>query len=434
MSVKGLELLRDLTEIVNAGQALDNLCNGNASPFTSEDFKVFRGNKTNTSTLTYIPSSFTFSVSSFNPLGNKISVKSAVDIESDIVNLNIGIGDKVNGPGIVTDSIIERVDIYLDELNEYSLPVTEIILNNIIDTEQYTGDVSITKQNSATIQNNFFVLGADIQNSLYDGDKITNITYPLSSDALPLLSIDTRPLYIVDLSLDSQERLTFGLAVSAGGDRINLSSLNSLSVINIYRNNEVKHSDILNILLPTTREVRGVDIAPEDRPVILNQYVTNDVTFNSSFNTLQQQTDGYLASIATKINLTTDNISDVDVDIGGVVKIEDPDVLNDNVISNELYTPSVYIVDPIQGSISNKQRIFTSFEGPWVTTTKSLSTNKNVVVGNLKFEDGITIDKLNITSVTSANLDFNYTHKIPMYIEDSEGLISTYYLLASAVS
>jgi hypothetical protein len=434
MSVKGLELLRDLTEIVNTGQALDNLCNSNAEPFTSDDFRVFRGNKNNTSTLSYIPNNFTFSLSSFEPLANKISVQSSIDIDQEIINLNIGIGDKINGPGIVEDSIIERIDIYLDELNVYNLPVTEIILDTLINTEQFTGEVSITKQNSATIQNDFFILGADIQANFYDGDKITNITYLLSGDALPLLGTNTRSLYIVDLSLDIQERLTFGLAVSAGGERIDLTSLHPLSVINIYRNNEVKHSDILNILLPATRESINPDISSEDRTVILNQYKTNEVTFNSSFNTLQQQTDGYLASIATKINLTKDNISELDINIEGVVKVEDPDVLNDNIISNEVYTPSIYIVDPIQGGIDNKQRIFTSFEGPWITTTKSLSTNKNIVVGDLKFEDGITIDKLNIASVTSANLEFKYTHKIPMYIEDSEGIVSTYFLLASAVS
>jgi hypothetical protein len=433
MSVTGLELLRDLTEVVDSGRALDNLCNSGARPFKSEDFKVFRGNKSSTSTLTYIPNNFIFSVSAFDPKSNKISIRGSTDIEFDIVNLNINRGDGISGAGITTDTFIERVDVYFNEVNQFNLPVTEILLSKQINAELFTGEISITKKNNATIQDNLFKLGTDIQTSFYGGDKITNIIYPLSSDALPLLNISTRPLYIVDLSIDTQERLTFGLAVSADGERIDLSSLHPLSVINFHRSNEVKQSDILNILLPEKKESTALDVQAElsDVSIIVD---VPDSSFNNVFNTIQQQTDGRLASITSKINIIRNNTSDLNIDIKGVLKVEDPDILNNNIISTELYTPGVYIVDPVVGNINNKQRIFTSFEGPWITTTKTLSTNKNIAVGDLKFEGSITIDNLNISNVTPSNIKGNYSHKIPMYIEDSEGFISTYYLLASAIS
>ena len=433
MSLRGLELLHDLTEIINAGQALDNLCNGDAQPFTSDDFKVFRSNKENTSVLSYIPNNFTFNTSAFNPQSYKLGVEAVADIQSEIINLNISIQDKVNGAGIDADSVIEKIDTYFNE----DVPITEIILDSVINTEVFTGDISVTKQNNATIDNNFITLGTDLQYSFYNGDKITKIIYPLSSTSTPLLSTEERPLYIVDLFVDNEERINFGLAESINGERINLTSLNSLSVINFYRNNEVTQNDILNLLLPDSRESTKpgyTTFTSSDYPTILDIYKDKDSKFNKSFNDLQQTTDGYLAPIDTKINLAEDIVNDTNITVSGSVKVADPDIVNNSIVSDEIYAPSVYITDPITGNINDKVRIFSSFDSPWITTTDTLSTDKSIVVGDLLFEDGININNIEITTVDSTLLGFNYNRKIPLYVEDSDGVKSTYYLLASSVN
>ena len=435
MSLKGLEILRDLTEITNTGQALDNLCQGEASPFNSDDFKVFRSNKINTSTLTFIPSSFTYKLTAYTGIDNIISVKQSTDIQEELVNVNISAGDAISAIGLGTGTLIDRIDVFssglAEDLNKDDLPVTELVLSRNLSVSAEDLEITISKQNYATIKDDFFVLGRDIRYSFYNNDVITSILYPLSTTATPLLSTDILPLYVVDLFIDRLERINFGLSLTKSGSRVSLTSLNPLSVINLYRNNEVTQQHILNILQPVSREPKDI-IIPINEKVIDDEYSNTTVSFDDNFNTIQQDTDVIISPIVSKVNLSKDNILTTDIYIDGAVKVADPNKLNDNVISDAVYTPSVYIVDPITGDLEHKQRIFSSFDGPWLTVRDSLSTNKNVLVGDIVFDRGVTIDNITVNSTTTTLLGTKFNRKLPIYIEDQYGLISTYYLLASA--
>jgi len=437
MSRRGLELLKDLSEVRDAVTSLDNLCVGAAEPFGSDDFKVFTSNKRNVSIFTFVPNNLSLQLSSIGGTSGsyRLEIPKSEDVDLELVNLNISVGDIVTGYGIQPSTTIERVDIYGNESNSLGLPVTELVLTKqltatISDNTQYT----LIKQNSATITGNRFVLGRDVTNTFYNGDKITAIYYPLSTSTAPILSTNTVDLYIVDNDFNSNNQFCFGLSLTEGGEKINISAVNSLCAIDFLRSNEVTKRDFRNIFLPEAVDYFDADPNSGDgitydanrRFYSLISYDTVDEALTE----IEQLVD-YTASVLNeKIDRTKDNITKKNINIEGVLRVSDPGVLNNGSISADDRTPSLYILDPSTGSLNNKVRIFSTFDSPWVSTTNSLSTNKNISVGSLAFEKNIFLENATIQTITPTPIAF--TRKIPVSIVGNDGFTTTYYLLASS--
>jgi hypothetical protein len=437
MSKQGLELLKDLSEVRDAVTSLDNLCIGAAEPFDSTDFKVFTSNKRNVSIFTFIPNNFSFQLSSIGGIGNsyRLEIPKSQDVDLELVNLNIFVGDIVTGYGIQPSTKIERVDVYGNRNNSLGLPVTELVLSkqltaNIPSNTQYT----LIKQNNATIAENRFVLGRDVTNNFYNGDKITAIYYPLSTSTTPILSTNTVDLYIVDNSFNSNNQFCFGLSLNEGGEKINISSVNSLCAIDFLRSNEVTNRDFRNIFLP-----EAVDYMDADPNSGANGFsydgsrefysLINSESVDKALTEIEQQVDYTSAVLNEKIDITKDNINQKGINIEGVLRVADPGVLNNGSISPDSRAPSLYILDPTSSSLTGV-RIFSTFDSPWITTSNSLSTNKNINVGSLAFEKNIFLENATVQAITPISVRF--TRKIPISITDSDGSISTYYLLASS--
>jgi len=436
MSRRGLELLKDLSEVRDAVTSLDNLCIGAAEPFSSDDFKVFTSNKRNVSIFTFIPNNFSLQLSSFGGTSGsyRLEIPKSQDVDLELVNLNIYVGDIIAGYGIQPSTKIERVDVYGNENNSLGLPVTELVLSKqltaiILDNTQYT----LIKQNSATITGNRFVLGQDVTNNFYNGDKITAIYYPLSTSTTPILSTNTVDLYIVDNSFNSSNQFCFGLSLNEGGEKINLSSVNSLCAIDFLRSNEVTKRDFRNIFLPEAVDYfdadpnsgDGISYDASRRFYSLISYDTVDEALTE----LEQQVDFTSNVLNEKIDTTKDNINSKGINIEGVLRVADPGVLNNGSISTDNRAPSLYILDPTSTSLTGV-RIFSTFDSPWVSTTNSLSTNKNINVGSLAFEKNIFLENATVQTITPTTITF--TRKIPVSIVGNDGFTTTYYLLASS--
>lgn len=440
MSRRGLELYKDLLEIRDAVTSLDNICGGAAAPFGSADFTVFTANKRNVSVFSFIPDSYSLQLSSYGGIANtyRIEVPRYLDVSLDLINLNIAVGDIVIGEGIQPNTVIERIDVIQNETNRLGFPTTELLL-----TKQLTATIpensayTLVKQNSATIEDNRFVLGKDLQHNFYNGDKITAVYYPLSTSTDLILNTINTDLYVVDNIINNKDQFCFGLSPTIGGQKIDLSTVNSLCAINLLRSNEVTSENFRNVFLP--EPVDYMDSDPSSGDGIENDANRNFYslikikTVKEALEEIEQKAD-YTSSVLTeKIYLDRDNITNKNINIEGVLKVADPGVLNYGVINTtNNRAPSIYILDPATGSLDNKVRIFSTFDSPWITTNHSLSSSKNINVGSLAFEKTIFLENATVTPIDSTPVQVSFTRKIPVSITDSTGFTSTYFLLASS--
>jgi hypothetical protein len=431
MSKQGLELQGNLSEIRNAGVAIDNLCIGPAEPFDSNDFRVFASNKRNVSFFTYIPNNFTTSLSSLGGVINtfRLSIIKTRNVDSSVINCDISEGDIIYGEGLQPNTVIERIDTIFNIFNVFNLPTTELVLSKpLTATIPVFSLFTLKKQNNASIQDNEFILGRDTKYVYYTNDIIKSIYYPLSTSTNSILSTDSTDLYIVDAKLNENNQFCFGLSLTPSGEKINLSFVNSLCAINLERGNEVTSINFRNIFLPENIEGPIEDSYRDNSRSYYSMLRTSQLS--GAFDTIASRVGQTQATLIDKVRCNANNITNKDINISGVVKIADPDKINGATISNDSNAPSIYILNTATGNLDDKQRIFSGFGSPWVTTADSLSTNKNLFMGSLTFEEDVQLDQISVESIDP--LPVAFTRKIPIDVTDKDGFISTYFLLASS--
>lgn len=436
MSKIGLSRLNNLNEISDASLSLNNLFVQtkayppiqNVTAGTGGDIGVFNGNLNTTTIFTYLPSNISFSVQSSNAYtgySRYIYVDNIINIPYSNLSFNITVGDAISADNIYFKSeytVSEIIPETVNNITYYKL----IFANNKsleIPTMPYNTPITFIKRNSqANIQNDLFILGSSTTTSFTQNDIVDLIYYTFDTTRAPLLSSDVYNYYIVDYQLNTNNQVCFGLSKTQAGTRVSLSGINALSAVNFVRNTAVTQRNFLNIVQPTTKDSSNIG---KTYP-----YTTVDTNLNNAIVELENNASYISGIIPKKLVRTTNNVIAEDIHITGVLKVDDPNLVNKNTVSNDAYSPSIYILDNT-GDFNTKKRIYSNSESPWLSTFRGLSATKDLTVDGLAFEHGISIDKVTINTVSIPQKITTATIKIPITIINSDNTTSIYYAFAS---
>lgn len=431
MSKIGLSRLNNLNEISNAGLALNNLFaqvpeskSFSISKVTVDDIRVFNNNLSATTIFTYVPTNIPFQLSSssiYTSQGGSVYVKAVNNIPYSNLNFNITIGD-----GISADNIYFKSEYTIGSMVPRTFKANSYYELVFIDNKKLEvtmpRDTLITfiKRNSqAAIQNNLFILDKSTTSSFTQGDLVDSIYYTFDATKTPLLSSNIYKYYVIDYQLNSNNQICFGLSTSPSGSRVSLSSINALSAVSFVRNTVVTQRNFLNIIEPKVNDIYNY------------VYPYNVGNLNSAIVELENNAAYIKSVLPKKLISTSDNFTTKDIRIKGVLKIDDPNLVNKNIISDDPYSPSIYILDNTNNKFNAKQRAFSTSEAAWKSTDNGLSATKDLDIGSLVFENGISINRVTINTITSAPPITGANIKIPITIINSDNTTTDYYAFAS---
>ena len=432
MSKIGLSRLNNLNEITDGGLALNNLFaqvpeskSFYIGKVTVNDIRVFTNNLSATTIFTYVPTNIPFQVFSssiYTSQGGSVYVKAVNNIPDSNLNLsfNITIGD-----GISADNIYFKSEYTIGSMVPRTFKANsyyELVFKDNKKLEQVipkNTPITFIKRNSqATIQNNLFILDKSTTSSFTQGDLVDSIYYTFDATKTPLLSSNIYNYYVIDYQLNSNNQICFGLSTSLSGSRVSLSSINALSAVSFVRNTVVTQRNFLNIIEPRYN-YDGYAVYPY-----------NVGNLNSAIVELENNAAYIKSVLPKKLISTSDNFTTKDIRIKGVLKIDDPNLVNKNIISDDLYSPSLYILDNT-GNFSTKTRTFSNSDTVWLSTFNGLSATKDLSVGSLVFENGISINRVTINTITSPLPITGATIKIPITIINNDNTTTDYYAFAS---
>ena len=256
-----------------------------------------------------------------------------------------------------------------------------------------------------------------------------NITDPASNNA-SIASTTLSPnknYFVCDSDALTKFRLSNKSSVS-GIDKIDIpeSSLVGKTVtvtpefFNFIRKEPVHQENLVNYIQP---------------PVQDDQYFSwIGSTINGTFDSTQQTIE--IADIVSerKYKGTADTTTDDSIKLQGAVVLHDPDNFNSSFsqIEGNSDAPGMYIGDV---------RAFSSDNNPWEKSDDGnpvgiLSTQSyEISIGDLAFLDGNNIDGsfqvtgVNLLDVSPAEDAKNFTHKMPVVIEDENGNKETFSIL-----
>ena len=256
-----------------------------------------------------------------------------------------------------------------------------------------------------------------------------NITDPASNNA-SIASTTLSPnknYFVCDSDALTKFRLSNKSSVS-GVDKINIpeGSLAGKTVtvtpefFNFIRKEPVHQENLVNYIKP---------------PVQDDQYFSwIGSTINGTFDSTQQTIE--IADIVSerKYKGTADTTTDDSIKLQGAVVLHDPDNFNSSFsqIEGNSDAPGMYIGDV---------RAFSSDNNPWEKSDDGnpvgiLSTQSyEISIGDLAFLDGNNIDGsfqvtgVNLLDVSPAEDAKNFTHKMPVVIEDENGNKETFSIL-----
>lgn len=433
MSKIGLSRLNNLNEISNAGQALNNLFaqvpeskSFSIGKVTVNDIRVFNNNLSATTIFTYIPTNIPFQVFSssiYTSQGGSVYVRAVNNIPDSNLNFNITIGD-----GISADNIYFKSEYTIGSMvprtfgaNSYYELFFKDNKKLEVQMPRSTPITFIKRNSQATIQNNLFILDKSTTSSFTQGDLVDSIYYTFDATKTPLLSSNIYNYYVIDYQLNSNNQICFGLSTSLSGSRVSLSSINALSAVSFVRNTVVTQRNFLNIIEPLLR-YNNYNLTTYP------YYVGN---LNSAIVELENNAAYIKSVLPKKLISTTDNFTTADIRVKGVLKIDDPNLINKNIISDDPYSPSIYILDNTNNKFNAKQRAFSTSEAAWKSTDNGLSATKDLDIGSLVFESGISINKVTINTITSAPPITGANIKVPITIINSDNTTTDYYAFAS---
>lgn len=431
MSKIGLSRLNNLNEISDASQALNNLFVqvtptryiNKVRAGVGGDINVFNNNLSATTIFTYLPNNIAFQLSSSNIYSGKggyASVRFIENIPYLNLNFNITVGDSISADNIFFKSEynIRNIELTSGKIGELFVIYYQLIFanNKKLEREMPTNTpITIIKRNSqATIQNNLFILGKSTTSSFTQGDLVNSIYYAFDSAKTPLLSSNIYNYYIVDYQLNNNNQICFGLSTTLSGSRISLSSINALSAVNFVRNTAVTQRNFLNITDSYRRDIYRYNIGNLNNAIV-------DLENNAAY---------IKGILPKKLISTSDNFTTEDIHIKGVLKLDDPNLINKNIISDNPYSPSLYILDNTN-NFNTKTRTFSNSQAVWRSTANGLSAIKDLSVGSLVFDQGISINSVTINTMTTPLTISGVTIKLPITIINSDNTTTEYYAFAS---
>lgn len=246
---------------------------------------------------------------------------------------------------------------------------------------------------------------------------------------------DTNSVYYVTdfeigLGFFSNQK-AFGLASEPDGVTLDLSSVAD-KYITFIRDDFVSPTNFLNIATP---EIINSDEAfgdvVTDSPIGFFDYDEIGNTFNDGFNRLENNITASNFKRRVKYAQNKTVGTDLTVNIQGLLTIDDPaDELSlESDLENEK-APGIYITDPFSDvNDIQRTRAFSTASNPWEETADTLITQSSQVnIGDLKLDDGIVVDDIQFSSVTSSFVLNDFTHKLPVTLNGVE-----YYLILSEV-
>ena len=412
----------NLEETPDDGAAFDNLAGAGAAA----DIRLLQNNLRNTSKVGF----------------NTVDAQGFFSFTSD---RRIGISSLFSsqqgtGNSVITIDLAEPYEVkvgYLVELKGITGVSSAVSLNG-----QYTVQTVTPDSTQLTLTNEFinytefgmnissvqFILKPQNIFTFTDGDLVgvsTNVTIDGET-------FDQDTAYYV---ADSNAINAFKLSSTLGGSAISIGGNSTASNDNFsfVRNDAVQQQNLINYIEPDYQDTDGEG---DDFSFLEGS------TINESFDNAQTNTESAQYFTEKKYR------GDQPVSVSDEIKFEGNVVLNDpaNHITSPAggvdsqYAPGIYI---------GNTRAFSSDNNPWSKVGTELNTSsEEVSIGELAFLDGSILNNsqdgsmviegiasdLSTVSGQSADSSLsggNFTHKLPIKVQDENGNQETYYLLLS---
>tara|TARA_R100000231_G_scaffold128563_1_gene99672 strand:- start:1184 stop:2467 length:1284 start_codon:yes stop_codon:yes gene_type:complete len=412
----------NLEETPDDGAAFDNLAGAGAAA----DIRLLQNNLRNTSKVGF----------------NTVDAQGFFSFASD---RRIGISSLFSsqqgtGNSVITINLTEPYEVkvgYLVELKGITGVSSAVSLNG-----QYTVQTVTPDSTQLTLTNeliNYTEFGMNISSVQFilkpqniftftDGDLVgvsTNVT-------IDGKTFDQDTTYYVT---DSNAVNRFKLSGTSGGSAISIGGNSTASNNNFsfVRNDAVQQQNLINYIEP---DYQDTDNEGDDFSFL------EGLTINESFDSAQTNTESAEYFTGKKYR------GDQEVSVSDEIKFEGNVVLNDpaNHITNSTegvdsqYAPGIYI---------GNTRAFSSDNNPWSKVGTELNTSsEEVSISELAFLDGSILNNSqdgsmviegiasDVSTVSGQSADSslsggNFTHKLPIKVQDENGNQETYYLLLS---
>ncbi len=234
--------------------------------------------------------------------------------------------------------------------------------------------------------------------------------------------------------IDSNGVNKFKLSSTSGGSAISIGA-NSTATNNNFsfvRNDAVHQQQLINYIEPDYQDTdnEGDDFS----------FLEGSGTINQSFESAQTNSETAEYFTAKKYRGDEPLLISDEIKFEGNVVLNDPaDNIDSNGVDNQ-YAPGIYI---------GNTRAFSSDNNPWSKVGTELNTSsEELLIGELAFLDGsiannsqdgsmviegIASDVSTVSgqSAESSLSGGNFTHKLPIKVQDENGNQETYYLLLS---
>ena len=412
----------NLEETPDDGAAFDNLAGAGAAA----DIRLLQNNLRNTSKVGF----------------NTVDAQGFFSFASD---RRIGISSLFSsqqgtGNSVITINLTEPYEVkvgYLVELKGITGVSSAVSLNG-----QYTVQTVTPDSTQLTLTNeliNYTEFGMNISSVQFilkpqniftftDGDLVgvsTNVT-------IDGKTFDQDTTYYVT---DSNAVNRFKLSGTSGGSAISIGGNSTASNNNFsfVRNDAVQQQNLINYIEP---DYQDTDNEGDDFSFL------EGLTINESFDSAQTNTESAQYFTEKKYR------GDQEVSVSDEIKFEGNVVLNDpaNHITNSTegvdsqYAPGIYI---------GNTRAFSSDNNPWSKVGTELNTSsEEVSISELAFLDGSILNNSqdgsmviegiasDVSTVSGQSAESslsggNFTHKLPIKVQDENGNQETYYLLLS---
>ena len=258
-------------------------------------------------------------------------------------------------------------------------------------------NISTTAYNS--ISDGFFFFGPNNDATFTNDDVVTVSTDVTVGFGTTLIA--GADYYVCNSDGQTKFKLSSSPS-SVGISTINVTSISPTN-FNFIRKDPVYQENIINFIEPVVQDTSNF------------RYIENN-PLNNILSITQQSIESASISVNRKYKKSGITSTTQDINIDGVVTINDP------VSYNNTATQLTTSISP--GLFIGTTRAFSFDNGPWEQVGTALSTSSSsVTVGELYFDNAITITGISTESATSVNIT-NFTHKIPVVINDE-----TYFLL-----
>ena len=412
----------NLEETPDDGAAFDNLAGAGAAA----DIRLLQNNLRNTSKVGF----------------NTVDAEGFFSFASD---RRIGISSLFSsqqgtGNSVITIDLAEPYEVkvgYLVELKGITGVSSAVSLNGQYTVQTVTPDstqLTLTNElinytefgmNTSSVQ---FILKPQNIFTFTDGDLVgvsTNVT-------IDGKTFDQDTTYYVT---NSNAINRFKLSGTSGGSAISIGGNSTASNDNFsfVRNDAVQQQNLINYIEPDYQDTDGEG---DDFSFL------EGLTINESFDSAQTNTESAQYFTEKKYR------GDQPVSVSDEIKFEGNVVLNDpaNHITNSTegvdsqYAPGIYI---------GNTRAFSSDNNPWSKVGTELNTSsEEVSISELAFLDGSILNNSqdgsmviegiasDVSTVSGQSADSslsggNFTHKLPIKVQDENGNQETYYLLLS---